>query len=440
EDEAIARITPILDEAFATRPRDEWLQLLAEADVPAQPVLRRQEFLLTSLVKANDMLVTVDHPELGPVEMMGLPVTVESAPGRVDRPAPLVGQHTDEVLGEWTDRRQVLAEPTPAAVGGADQPLRGLRVVDLSSFIAGPVVSRHLAMLGAEVIKVEAPTGDPFRGIGPLFLSWNQGKRSIAIDLQTDAGRAELHRLVARADAVIENFRPGVSERLGCDEATLRAVNPDLVFLSSPGYGLDETMADRAAFDPLAQALGGMMAAQGGVGADGGEPVFLTVPVHDVTTPLIGAFGVVLGWWQRDRSPAGDGRGQHVRTSLIHSTMVAQAAEFTRYAGRPAHELGGFDHPGADGDTWFEDDDGRLRWRSGEHEIDVETHGLTASPLAVANGLVVDQESAVFGRLTVFGQLVGGAGPAPGRAPTLDEHGAEIRAELASRAPADGER
>ncbi len=440
EDEAIARITPILDEAFATRPRDEWLRVLAEADVPAQPVLSRDEFLRTSLVAANDMLVTVEHPELGPVEMMGLPVTVESAPGAVAAPAPPLGGHTDEVLADWADRRDRAPEPADGGGDTSESPLRGLRVVDLSSFIAGPVVSRHLAMLGAEVIKVEAPTGDPFRGIGPLFLSWNQGKRSIAIDLNSDAGRAELHRLVASADAVIENFRPGVSERLGCDEATLRAVNPDLVFLSSPGYGLDESMADRAAFDPLVQALGGMMAAQGGVGQDGGEPVFLSVPVHDVTTPLIGAFGVVLGWWQRGRSPAGGGRGQHVRTSLIQSTMVAQAAEFTRYDGRPAAEQGGFDHPGSGDDTWFDGDDGRPRWRSGRHEVDVETHGLTASALAAANGLVVEQESAAFGRLTVFGQLVGGAGPAPGRAPTLDEHGAEIRGELGRTSAAADDR
>ncbi len=433
-DEAIARITPILDEVFATRPRDEWLQLLAEADVPAQPVLTREEFLDTSIVAANAMDVTVDHPELGPVRMMGLPVTVESAPGAIHRPAPMLGQHTDEVLADWSTRRDTLEQAAPsAAAGSAEGPLSGMRVIDLSSFIAGPVISRHLAMLGADVIKVEAPTGDPFRAIGPMFLSWNQGKRSVVIDLTTEAGQAQLHRLAASADAVIENFRPGVSERLGCDQATLRAVNPDLVFLSSPGYGLDPSMAARAAFDPLAQALGGFMAAQGGLARSGdvGEPVFLSVPVHDVTTPLLGAFGVVAGWWQRGRpTEVGGGGGQHVRTSLIQSTMVAQAAEYTRHAGRPEPELGGFDHPGVEGDTWTVADDGRLVWRSGRHEVPVETHGLTASALAEANGLVVDQDSTAFGPLRVFGQLVGGAGPAPARAPDLGQHSDEVRAEL----------
>ena len=441
-DEAIARITPILDEVFAERPRDEWLRLLHAADVPAQPVLTRDEFLTTPLVAANAMDVAVDHPELGEVRMMGLPVTVEQAPGAIHSPAPLLGQHTEEVRADWS-----VPPPAPSGIEAppelgpdpGEAPLAGMRVVDLSSFIAGPVVSRHLAMLGADVVKVEAPTGDPFRAIGPMFKSWNQGKRSIVIDLQTAEGQRGLHRLVAGADAVIENFRPGVSTRLGCDEATLRAVNPDVVFLSSPGYGLDETMAERPAFDPLAQALGGIMAAQGGVrhSGDGAEPVFLTVPVHDVMTPLIGAFGVVAGWWQRGRSErVGGGTGQHVRTSLIQSTMVVQAAEYTRYDGRPEPELGGFDHPGRDGDTWAEQDDGTLVWRCGDHEVLVETHGLTASDLARDNGLVVVQDSSDFGELIVYGQLIGGAGPHPSPAPDLGADSEAVLAQLDAEATA----
>ena len=101
-DDAIARITPILDEVFATRPRDEWLDLLAAADVPAQPVLTRDEFLRTSIVAANDMDLTVDHPEVGEVRMMGVPVHVDGAPGAVRLAAPLLGQHTEEVLAQWT--------------------------------------------------------------------------------------------------------------------------------------------------------------------------------------------------------------------------------------------------------------------------------------------------------------------------------------------------
>ncbi|MGH1488666.1 MAG: CoA transferase [Acidimicrobiales bacterium] len=436
-DPAIERFAPILEEVFATKPRDEWLALLAAADVPAQPVLTRSEFLETSLVSANEMDVAIEHPELGTVNMMGLPVNVTSAPGSVTKPAPLLGQHTEQVLADWSQPSAQAGSaamvPKEIVTGSGERPLAGMRVIDLASFIAGPVVSRHLGMLGADVIKVEAPSGDPFRGIGPMFDSWNQAKRSIILDLQTEEGQSDLHRLVASADAVVENFRPGVSERLGCDQATLRAVNPNLVFLSSPGYGIDETMAERAAFDPLVQALGGFMAAQGGVTAsgDGAEPVFLSVPIHDVMTPMIGAFGVVAGWWQRGRpAAAGGGGSQHVRTSLVQSTMAAQAAEFTRFAGAAEPTLGGFDNPGQEHDTWSEADEGGFDWTDGGRTVKVEMYGLTHSELAKANELAVVHDSTNFGPITVYGQLVGGAGPHPERSPDLGAHGDEIRSEL----------
>ena len=322
-DEAIERLTPILDEVFATQPRDHWLQRLAEADVPAQPVLTRSEFLRSSIVAANNMAVSVEHPELGTVEMMGLPVTLEAAPGSIRSPAPRLNQDRDAVLADWAagaaDAAPGVESSNPAGlicgVGSeAERPLAGVRVIDLASFIAGPVISRHLAMLGADVIKVEPPTGDPFRSIGPPFESWNQGKRSIALDLTTEADQAILHQLVATADIVIENFRPGVANRLGADQQRLRAINPQLIFLSSPGYGLDPAMAERPAFDPLVQALGGLMASQGGLeGPDGApvpgvEPVFLSVPVHDVVTPIVGALGLAMALWERHhRGPGPDG-------------------------------------------------------------------------------------------------------------------------------------
>lgn len=414
-DDAIARITPILDEVFATRTRDEWLALLAAADVPAQPVLTRDEFLRTSIVGANEMDVSVLHPEAGEVEMMGIPVTVQGAAGSIRRPAPLLGQHTNEVLSEWA---AVNRSDRGFAAGSGERPLAGLRVLDLAGFIAGPVVSRHLAMLGAEVLKIEAPTGDPFRGIGGLFASWNQGKKSRIIDLTTASGRAALHTLVAEADVVIENFRPGVSTRLGCDQATLSTLNPRLIFLSSPGFGLDDSMADRPAFDPLVQALGGFMAAQGGWPDSGPEPVFLSVAIHDLMTPLLGAFGVVCGLWRRLQS----NRSQHVRTSLVQSTMVSQAAEYTRFEGRKPVASGGFDHPGSATSYWTETTEG-YQWVDGDQTVPVCVSGLTDTDLARANGLVVTQDSASYGRLTVFGQLIGGAGPAPGPVPHLGDHG-----------------
>ena len=135
-------------------------------------------------------------------------------------------------------------------------PLAGTRAIDLAGFIAGPVVSRHLAMLGSEVVKVEPPSGDPFRAFGPMFAAWNQGKRSVALDLQQAGDQQRLYRLVEGVDVVVENFRPGVATRLGCDDAALRAVNPDLVTLSSSGYGDDASMAAVPRLRPAAAGAG----------------------------------------------------------------------------------------------------------------------------------------------------------------------------------------
>jgi crotonobetainyl-CoA:carnitine CoA-transferase CaiB-like acyl-CoA transferase len=429
--DAIAFIAPILEETFETKPRDEWLRLLRAADIPAQPVQSRAEFLASPLCAANGLDVRVDHPDLGPVDMMGVPVVMEAAPGRVARHAPRLGEHTDEVLAE------PVRTPPPPAPAGDGSPLAGVRVIDLSSFIAGPVVSRHLAMLGADVVKVESPAGDPFRAFGPPFANWNQGKRSIVIDLTAPAGRELLDRLVDRSDVVIENFRPGVAERLGADHRRLRARKPELVFLSSPGYGDDEAMADAPAFDPLMQALGGLMFAQGGLAADGSgfaaavdgaEPVFLTVPIHDVVTPIIGAFGLVSALYHRART----GEAQRVRTSLAQATVVVQAAELTRYRGSAPTLAGGFDFRGPAEDRCCVEGEDGWWFQDGPHRAPIVRTGLVNQAIAADNDLLVSHDHPAFGPLTSFGQLVVGAGPPPDRAPLLDEHRDQILTELAS--------
>jgi len=418
--DAIAVIAPILEAAFESKPRDEWIRLLREADIPVQPVQTREEFLASSLCRSNELTVDVDHPELGRVRIGGRPVRFASGDGAVERRAPLWGEHDAEVAAE-----PPRPAPDPARTawpGQGGPPLDGVRVLDLASFIAGPVVSRHLAMLGADVIKVEAPTGDPFRAFGEPFAAWNHGKRSIALDLTTDADRAVLHRLVATADVVVENFRPGVAAKLGADYDTLRAVNPELIYLSSPGYGVDPELAAAAAFDPLLQALGGVMQTQGG----DDEPVFLTPPLHDVMAPMLGAFGVVAALNHR---AAGHG-GQRVLTSLAHATLACQMAEVTAYAGSAPPLEGGFDFKGPGPELGLvETDDG---WEAvdGPNRVPVDTTGLVNSPLAAANELVVTHHHPQFGRLTAFGQLVRGAGAAPARGPLLDEHRASVLDEL----------
>lgn len=429
--EPLAEITPILEDAFAARPLDDWLEIFGAHDVPCQPTQTREEFMGSSLAQANGLLTAVEHPELGTVRTPPQPMWIDGSDEVALRPAPLLGEHTAEVdaelqAGAWP--AQAASEPWVPGTA----PLQGVNAVDLSSFIAGPVITRHLAMLGAEVIKIEQPGGDPFRVLGPYFNGWNQSKRSICLNLKDADDYAVMAELVSEADVIVENFRPGVAARLGVADEDLRRIRPEAVLVKSPGYGRDSSMAEVPAFDPLLQALGGIMAAQGG----DDEPVFLTVPVHDAATPMIAAFGVLCSLYRR----LDDGEGRTVRTSLTQTVMAAQAAEFVDYEGRPAAEQGGMDYRGAGPDrTYLEvpDADGpEWVWHEttpeGTSDLPVERRGFVGSEVAIQNGHVVDLPETEWGPMIQLGSLIGGIDVAMRRAPYLDEHRAEIAAELAA--------
>jgi formyl-CoA transferase len=149
-------------------------------------------------------------------------------------------------------------------------PLEGVRVVDLTSYIAGSYAATMLADLGADVVKVESLEGDSFREL-PGFFAWNRGKRSIAINLKAPEGRAVVERLARDADVVMENMRPGVADRLGVGEASLRALNPRLIYCSTTAFGSTGPFVDRPGFDPVLQGMAGIMALQG----FGGPPQYI---------------------------------------------------------------------------------------------------------------------------------------------------------------------
>lgn len=415
EPDPLARITPILEECFRTRNRDEWIERLRLYDVPCQPIQTRAEFLASDLATSNGIIGTIEHPELGRLSMPTQPLHLEECPAEAMSPAPPLGADTAEVIGEQHD--------PGGGSGQGGPPLAGTRAIDLASFIAGPVITRHLAMLGADVIKVEPKAGDPFRTFSPMFNGWNQGKRGVMLDLKEESGRDFLYKMVSASDIVVENFRPGVAERLGCSPEELRSVRDDLVLVKSPGYGFDESRADQPAFDPLLQALGGMMNAQGG----DGDPVFLTVPVHDAATPVIAAFGVVTAMYHRSRT----GEAQTVHTSLAQTTAAAQAAEFVDYRDRPKADQGGFDHKGPDETHCFVEEEDIWFWSEPVGLTQVETKGFVGSELTLANDLVCEHhDSPGWGPLIQVGQLIKGAGPHPERAPYFNEHEADLRAEF----------
>jgi formyl-CoA transferase len=236
--------------------------------------------------------------------------------------------------------------------GAPRGPLAGLVVVDLSRALAGPHAGMMLGDLGARVIKVESPDGDDSRGWGPpflpgsdgrqhasYFLSCNRNKESIAIDLKSGEGRELLERLVGRADVLIENFRPGVLDRLGFSVARLHELNPGLVILSITGFGHDGPEGSRPGYDQIAQGEGGVMSV---TGPSKDEPTRVGLPVGDILAGMYGAYGVLAALRERDET----GKGQVVRTSLLAAVVGAHAYQGTRYtaAGEVPEPTGNY-HP-----------------------------------------------------------------------------------------------
>ncbi|TDU84265.1 formyl-CoA transferase [Kribbella voronezhensis] len=216
----------------------------------------------------------------------------------------------------------------------AEGALDGLRVLDLTQVMAGPFCTMLLADLGADVIKIENPaTGDQTRRSwgyavtgedSRAFLALNRNKRSVCLDLKSAQGLADFHRLARSADIVVENFRPGVTKRLGVDYETLSALNPRLIYASVSGFGQTGPYADRPGYDLIAQAMSGVMSI---TGTPGGVPVKCGLPVGDLGAGMFCAFGIVAAVHARERN----GRGQQVETSLFESALAMSVWESTEY-------------------------------------------------------------------------------------------------------------
>lgn len=214
----------------------------------------------------------------------------------------------------------------------AKGPLSGVIVIDLTRVLAGPFCTMLLSDLGARVIKVENPkSGDDSRAYGPFingksgyFIAQNRGKESIALDLKNPDDQAILHRLLKRADVLVENFRPGTMARLGFGQAELKALYPQLVYASTSGFGQTGPYADRPAYDIIAQAMGGIMSL---TGHEGSPPTRVGASIGDLGAGLFTALGIVSALHHRNRT----GEGISVDVAMLDSQLALLENAIARF-------------------------------------------------------------------------------------------------------------
>ena len=383
-----------------------------------------------------------------------------------------------------------ISNDSAASSGGGA--LRDVRVVEFGQYVPGPMLGMLLADQGAQVIKVERPDGgDPARA-EPAFATWNRGKRSVVINLKTDAGQEQARRLAGRADVVVENFRPGVAERLGIGYEQLAAGNPGLIYCALPGYGAEHPARAAAGWDPVIGAQTGLYPE---TEASGGEPLFTPLPIASTFAALLGSVSVAMAVNARDKT----GRGQRIEVPLhsaMFTAMGSRIIKFNEYEyvdrfdfprtvmshpyqcadGRWVYHHGMFERfarqtlTAAGREEWIDevaplfgrpvDADTLARWQerfaemfrertAWQWEADINAQGgactvcktvdeWLAHEHAIGGKMVVEVDDAEYGRMKQPGvqvRLRGTPGAIQGRAPRLGEHTDAVLSELATASP-----
>jgi crotonobetainyl-CoA:carnitine CoA-transferase CaiB-like acyl-CoA transferase len=302
--------------------------------ISVAPVMDFQQISSSPHLRARNFFDGIDHQLLGRLEYQASPVLTGSG-GRaaIQYGPPTLGEHTEEVLAGLESRKA--QEPT-AAKG---EPLEGIRVLDLTWAWAGPFCTMNLAHLGAVVIRLESETrADFYRRLGPFspdmetglnragnFNQWNQGKKSVAVDLSTPRGIELVKEFVAKSDVVVQNFGTGVLERLGLGYDVLKELNPGIVLASISGYGQSGPYAEYMGYGPAISAVTGLSVATGYVG---GGPEELGISLPDPTSGITAAFAIVSALERREQT----GTGDQIDVSLWESTAVLAAEAWMQYA------------------------------------------------------------------------------------------------------------
>jgi formyl-CoA transferase len=245
-------------------------------------------------------------------------------------------------------------------------PLARFKVIDLTRVRAGPTAVRQLADWGADVIKIESPDGDSGLGgerHGPDFQNIHRNKRSLTLNLKAPEGLDILKRLVAQSDVIVENYRPDVKDRLGIDYASLRKINPRLVYASISGFGQDGPYRDRPGFDQIAQGMGGLMSI---TGEPGRGPMRVGIPVADLTAGIFCAMGILIALLEREQS----GEGQWVQSNLLAAQIAMLDFQAARWLiAKDVPGQAGNNHPTSIPTGVFATEDGHINIAAAGDEI-----------------------------------------------------------------------
>ncbi len=323
---------PLMAAGFARFPAHEWAAIGAEAGVTAQVIRPPEEALVDPSFLADGCVTEVDDPDLGPLRQVGQVYRLSAAPAPPTRPAARLGEHTEVLRSEAAAAagRPVPSAPTKAERPGPGVagPLAGVVVLDLGLALAGPWGTQCLADLGADVIKVNA-FHDGYWHANHVAKCANRNKRSLAVNLKHPKGRELLHELAQRVDVVHTNMREAATVKLGVDAATLRALNPRLIYCHTHGFERGERRR-LPGNDQTGSALAGVQWEDGGL-SDGGRPIWSLTTLGDTGNGFLSAIGVVQALYHRDRT----GDGQVVDTSIVYAQLLNGSFACARPDGTP---------------------------------------------------------------------------------------------------------
>ncbi len=351
DQDAVAALERIMLEKVQQKTLDEWMGIfLGEAgNVAAEPYYTSERALEHPQIVHNGNVQRVHVPAVGDTRHLGPMVSMKETPGSTPGPAPLPGQHTEEVLARLGSSNGSRSNGSRAPM--PERALEGITLLDLATVINGPLGCALVAELGARVIRIEAPGGDWGRQGLPFSAHRTMaGSECICLDLKTEEGQEIMGKLAARADLLLHSMRPGAPERTGIGYEQLKEINPDLVYLYAGGYGSTGPYSHRPSMAPIAGAVSGGGVAQ--MGRDAFPPPDQPMTIDEIAavskrlkrandgtadhnTAMVNAVGLLLGLYARERT----GAAQYVESTMIAANAYANIDDFYWHEDKPARPL-----------------------------------------------------------------------------------------------------